>query len=106
MFGNWTAEELRQAAGKHEALAKSYRDAAALLDSISTKAPIERRRPDSRRARELFSFLQNVDSMTAEDIRSASGIPLATIYNVFQKHPNIFQKDEKNKWTIKPEKRS
>ena len=86
---------LRAIASKHEQIARKLREAADLLEQVTTaqpNIPIERRSEQSQRERELIAYLKEHGPSTADDISRNSPIKLSTIYAL------CAPKEGKHKW--------
>ncbi len=95
--------DLRKMAAQHEDLARKLREAADLLEQVSSSTHlvhIERRSGQSQRERELIDYLREHGPSTAEKIALNSPIKLSTVYALC--HPKegkrkLFELDKKTK---------
>jgi hypothetical protein len=102
MFGNWNSADLRDAAARHQELANKYKELADLLDQLQEapgpRVTDERRRPDSKRTREVFDFLKKCGPSSAEEIHRGTEIPIATVYAVCKDQSHFYKKE--GKWSV------
>lgn len=81
-----SSSDLRRMAAQHEELARKLREAAELMDSLSSSAHlhVERRSKQSQRERELITYLKDKGPSTVHDIALETPIKLSTVYALCQ----------------------
>lgn len=96
--------DLRNMAARHEELARKLREAADLLESLSSTASpplhIERRSKQSQKERELIDYLRQNGPASAEQVAVNSSIKLSTVYALCHPKdgkPKLFALDKKTK---------
>ena len=102
--GEYTAEQLRTAAARHEEIARRYRELASLLDQEEPRVAKESAESVSSNMSKKNAVQQDLllnGPSTAKEIHNRTGIPLATIYFVCQ-DSRTFKKKGLHWQAVKP----